>query len=296
MDVSVRLKKEYRDLIFRLEAMIASECYNPRSHDGLKNTQGCKFRYPVHYNYDSDYCENINLMDNEDYDEENDLLKTFCQSNRRYMLCDEDNKIDIDSLCYLFGSNQLFIGLGLQNVLEILSQEYGIDFINDRIKKYADMSLIEQQVISSADGCCALCGHVTTELDSNGNPRLYPYHLPVARKNSLPSEKNVVAVCPTCYKRLMRQNSTDDLYYLARKKGYKTPELPEFVSPSDDNIVGKRVYDSYEEKIYIIVESDVQHGRVKMRRGMHSDRKMLWPVTSDRYIQCSKRIFPYMEE
>lgn len=92
-------------LIFEMEYIIGSECYNPNSYDGYTGEEGCSFRYPV-------------LI----FDEESHGLA-------RYKCKIYDGKAKyIDTMKYVFGSNHLFIGNGLLNVLSMLERRYGLDF------------------------------------------------------------------------------------------------------------------------------------------------------------------------
>lgn len=102
--------KATTELICKIENIIASECYNYRSTDGRTGQIGKWFRYPVHYT-DKDGIE--------------------CKTS--WTIGDMDKK-DIDTMFYHFGSNQLFIGNAIVNVLEYLEKTYNIDF-NELTKK-----------------------------------------------------------------------------------------------------------------------------------------------------------------
>lgn len=92
-------------LIFEMEYIIGSECYNPNSYDGYTGEEGCNFRYPV-------------LIFDEEF---HGLAKYKCE------IYDGKAKY-IDTMKYVFGSNHLFIGNGLLNVLSMLERRYGLDF------------------------------------------------------------------------------------------------------------------------------------------------------------------------
>lgn len=94
------------DLIFEMEYIIGSECYNPNSYNGYTGEDGCGFRYPVCI-YDDDYQGLARYKGGRIYDGDADY---------------------IDTMKYIFGSNHLFIGNGLINVLNMLERRYGIDF------------------------------------------------------------------------------------------------------------------------------------------------------------------------
>lgn len=99
-------------LLAELEHLIGSECYNPNSYDGWNDVEGCEFRYPV----------NVRNL-------EGDFVKIKTNINSTALL--EKQDITPDSMKYMkykFGSNELFIGLGLIYALEYLEKRYGIDF------------------------------------------------------------------------------------------------------------------------------------------------------------------------
>jgi len=100
----MKLKKATIDLICELESIIGDECYNPNSFDGWTLEEGCSFRYPVSY---------------EDKDGKN------CKTRFKITNMDKDH---INSIRYVFGSNNLFIGSAIYKVLETLERKYGIDF------------------------------------------------------------------------------------------------------------------------------------------------------------------------
>lgn len=43
----MRNNKRLANLIFELEYIIGSECYNPNSYDGYTGEEGKEFRYPI---------------------------------------------------------------------------------------------------------------------------------------------------------------------------------------------------------------------------------------------------------
>lgn len=97
------------NLIINLEPLIARECYNPNSYNGWTGEEGCNYRYPLQY------CEN-----------KNKLKKREASTTRRKV-----EAIDKDCVCtmkYRFGSNHLYIGDGIANMLEFLEKRYDIDF------------------------------------------------------------------------------------------------------------------------------------------------------------------------
>ena len=97
-------------LICELEYLVGSECYNPNSYDGWTGIAGKEYRYPVY------------ALDKEG-DEE---LTKFRGNVGRH--ADEFTEKTIRTMKYKFGSNHLFIGNGILNILDTLEKRYGIDF------------------------------------------------------------------------------------------------------------------------------------------------------------------------
>lgn len=100
------------DLIAKLEYLIADSCYNPNSYDGYTGEEGCAFRYPVW------------VYQNEKF-------------NKYYGNIKDLTPEQISTIKYKFGSNHLFIGDGLMNVLDYLEKRYDINFdaMEKKIKK-----------------------------------------------------------------------------------------------------------------------------------------------------------------
>lgn len=103
----MKIDKKIASLIAELEYEIGKQCYNPNSYDGYTGITGRCFRYPV--------C----IL------EENDNKKVMYKTHKKF----EDLQPEqIDNLVYRFGSNYLYIGQALVKVLELLEEEYGLDF------------------------------------------------------------------------------------------------------------------------------------------------------------------------
>lgn len=106
----MKLTKKTIELICDLERIIGRECYNPNSLNGYTWEEGCSFRYPVWYETpsgtDVSTKARINAMD----------------------------KAHIDTIRYKFGSNHLYIGNAIVNVLNHLEATYGISF-DELVKK-----------------------------------------------------------------------------------------------------------------------------------------------------------------
>ena len=111
------------DLIFQLEYLVGKECYNPNSYDGYTGDEGCSFRYPV-YVYSS---ANSNKM-------EKFRTRINDPQYAKYSLFPYIDAEMAKSMRYKFGSNHLYIGNGIFNILEYLETRYGIDF-NDMEEK-----------------------------------------------------------------------------------------------------------------------------------------------------------------
>lgn len=90
-------------LIAQLEYEVGRECYNPNSYDGYTGIEGLGYRYPVKV-----------------YQNEN-------MSTYRYKIS-ENSPSEIHTMKYVFGSNHLFIGKGIYNILNELEKRYGLDF------------------------------------------------------------------------------------------------------------------------------------------------------------------------
>lgn len=114
----MKITKEMADLIFEIEYLVGKECYNPNSYDGYTGSEGCSFRYPVYVypNKDAETPEKYRGRINE---------STWMPHVEPDM---------VRSMRYKFGSNNLYIGEGIINILEYLEQRYNINF-NDLEKK-----------------------------------------------------------------------------------------------------------------------------------------------------------------
>ena len=106
----MKLDKKMARLICDLEYCIGNECFNPNSYDGWTGEEGCEYRYPVYIRAKKT-------------DEE--LTKIRGNIANLYPGIGADS---INTMKYKFGSNHLFIGLGIMNLLEKLEERYDIDF------------------------------------------------------------------------------------------------------------------------------------------------------------------------
>ena len=114
MDMNLDICK----LICELEYLVGKECYNPNSYDGWNGIEGREFRYPVW----------IPLKREDEVKPE----KFHCNLNGNtwgIIKPEQDfTATAIRQLKYKFGSNELYIGIGLQNILEFLENRYDLDF------------------------------------------------------------------------------------------------------------------------------------------------------------------------
>ena len=100
----MNLTKKTIQLICDLERLIGEECYNPNSFDGWTLEEGREYRYPITYT-----------------DKDGNGRKAWSTLQGL-------DKKSVNTMHYKFGSNNLFIGIGLHNVLEYLEDKYGLDF------------------------------------------------------------------------------------------------------------------------------------------------------------------------
>ena len=91
------------NLIAELEYIIGDSCYNPNSYDGYTGEEGCEFRYPVWVHQNDSMYKYHGYIEN---------LKPE----------------QINTIKYKFGSNHLFIGIGLLQVLNYLEERCDLNF------------------------------------------------------------------------------------------------------------------------------------------------------------------------
>lgn len=108
----MKLNKQIANLIYELEHIIGRSCYNPNSYNGYTGEEGCSFRYPV--------CI---------YNPEDDCLE------KTWSKVDNIPAKYVNTMKYMFGSNHLFIGAALINILTTLENRYELDF-NELEKQY----------------------------------------------------------------------------------------------------------------------------------------------------------------
>ena len=108
----MKITKKTAKLLYELEYLIGSECYNPNSYDGYTGDEGCSFRYPV-YIYPNDKAE---------------YAQKYRSKVGNGIYIEPISPKMVRSMKYKFGSNHLYIGEGLINALEFLEDRYGLDF------------------------------------------------------------------------------------------------------------------------------------------------------------------------
>ncbi len=108
----MKLSKSMCKMIADIEFLIGSECYNPNTYDGWNDIEGCDYRYPINVpNRDGHYT------------------KIRLNINETSLISSEDITPDaVKYMKYKFGTNELFVGLGIIKVLQYLEERYGLDF------------------------------------------------------------------------------------------------------------------------------------------------------------------------
>ena len=108
----MKLNDEMAKVVADIEYCVGKECYNGNSYDGWNQIWGRGFRYPV--------C----LPDENGKD-----MKIKGEINWWCNLMEVDVKQkNISRMKYKFGSNELYIGKGIENILNYLEERYGLDF------------------------------------------------------------------------------------------------------------------------------------------------------------------------
>ena len=108
----MKVDKNLSKLICEIEYLIGSECYNPNSYDGWNDVDGCDFRYPISFP-----------------NENGEYRKIRGKITDRYIIDEKDITPEtVNYMKYRFGSNELYIGKGIINVLSFLEERYGISF------------------------------------------------------------------------------------------------------------------------------------------------------------------------
>lgn len=110
------LDREMCKVVVDLEYCIGSECHNPNSYDGWNDIEGRDYRYPVN-------------LPVKDADGNIVYQKVKQKIDKSYRLKSEDiTPTALKIMKYRFGSNELYIGRGIMNVLSYLENRYGLNF------------------------------------------------------------------------------------------------------------------------------------------------------------------------
>ena len=103
-----------------MEYFIGSECYNPNSYDGWNDIEGCEFRYPI----------NVPINGEDNYTKIRGKITGHWSLEGKSLTPEM-----VKYMKYKFGSNELYVGLGLIHIMEYLEERYGLDF-NEMEKKH----------------------------------------------------------------------------------------------------------------------------------------------------------------
>lgn len=100
----MRITNETAKLVADLEEYIGDKFYNGSSYNGWTGERGCHFRYPVNYKAD-----------------DGTMRKTKWSKMNMDLSA-------IREMHYKAGSNEIYIGSGLVEVLNELERRFGLDF------------------------------------------------------------------------------------------------------------------------------------------------------------------------
>ena len=103
----MKLTREIANLIYDMEYIIGNRCENPNSYNGYTGEYGKEFRYPVHI------YRSLN---------DKNPVKFW------YKVRDIEDPEMVETMKYKFGSNHLWIGTALEEILDMLEERYSIDF------------------------------------------------------------------------------------------------------------------------------------------------------------------------
>lgn len=104
----------------------------------------------------------------------------------------------------------------------------------------------------------------------------------------------MVAVCPTCFQRLVNQQSSDDIVYLSQNKGYKVPELPPIVRSEKKGVVGQRLIDPESTGIYVVTKVDEEKDTVILRNRFNDLHRASLKWVLDHFAICDPTLFSYL--
>lgn len=137
------------ELIKNLEYKIGNHTYNPNSYNGWTGEEGCEYKFPV------SFCKNKDDL----------AARRLTKSKDRIVHLDPEC---VDTMKYVFGTNHLYIGDGLVDVLNYLEELYDIDFnkleklrLEQRMKRLKRMN----EKINSGEGIEISTGIMKVGLD-----------------------------------------------------------------------------------------------------------------------------------
>ena len=115
----MELSKDLCKIVAKIECLIGDRCYNPNSYDGWNGESGRNYHYPVTYTLPNQTSGQTRWG-------------TF-----RYLdnLSEEEAISFVQTFRYKFGSNHLYIGSAILDVLEFFEDRYGLNF--DELEKKA---------------------------------------------------------------------------------------------------------------------------------------------------------------
>ena len=70
---------------------------------------------------------------------------------------------------------------------------------------------VERSVVFAAQGYCELCKSPAPFKDKQGYPYLMPFIVKELQKSYVPTEKEIVALCPNCYQKMEINPSDEDI-------------------------------------------------------------------------------------
>ena len=121
----MKLTKKTAKLVCDLEYLIGSRCYNANSYNGWTGDEGCDFRYPV--KVEIGYTPKRMKVDERGFVRED--LNEYKIRGNVYSSHPEIRPKDVISLKYKIGSNELYIGAGIIDILDFLEERYNLDFV-----------------------------------------------------------------------------------------------------------------------------------------------------------------------
>lgn len=138
----MQLNKNTSQLICELEYLLGKQTYNPKSYNGWTGEEGKEYKYPVNY------CKSKKDL------KAHELTKTKYEIETIAPEC-------IGTMKYIFGSNHLYVGDGLVEILNYLEKVYDLNFNdleNKRTKKrrkaltYTESALDKNDIVEFKSG------------------------------------------------------------------------------------------------------------------------------------------------